>query len=86
MTWEEVRKIYPNQFVKIEILKYHIEADYEILDDVAIIEPVSKKDATKELLNSKENNLVYHTSKKSIILELRNRIDFRRAFKEKKMN
>ena len=79
MKWEEVRKIYPNQFVKLEVLKSHIEENTEIVDDVAIIEPVSDSSATRELLNSRDNTLVYHTSKVNIVMKLRNRIGLRRV-------
>ena len=79
MKWEEVRKIYPNQFVKLEILKSHIEENTEIVDDVAIIEPVSDSNATRELLNSRDNTLVYHTSRVDIVMKLRNRIGLRRV-------
>ena len=79
MKWEEVRKIYPNQFVKLEILKSHIEENTEIVDDVAIIEPVSDSNATRELLKSRDNTLVYHTSRVDIVMKLRNRVGLRRV-------
>ncbi len=78
MKWEEARNFYPNQFVKLEVLKSHIENDAEYVDDIAIIGPVSEQDATRELLKSKDNLLVYHTSKENIILNIRNRIGLRR--------
>lgn len=78
MKWEEARNLYPNQFIKLEVLKSHIENDAEYVDDVAIISPVSEQDATRELLKSKDNLLVFHTSKENIILKIRNRIALRR--------
>ncbi|MCR4435764.1 MAG: hypothetical protein QHH06_13385 [Clostridiales bacterium] len=79
MKWEEeARNLYPNQFVKLEVLKSHIENDAEYVDDIAIIGPVSEQDATRELLKSKDNLLVFHTSKENIILKIRNRIALRR--------
>lgn len=78
MKWEEARKIYPNQFVKLEVLKSHVENDAEYVDDIAVIGPVSEQDATRELLKSKDNLLVFHTSKENIILKIRNRIALRR--------
>lgn len=78
MKWEEARSLYPGQFVKLEVLKSHIENDTEYVDDIAVIGPVSEQDATKELLNSKDNLLVFHTSKDKIILKIRNRIALRR--------
>lgn len=78
MKWEEARNLYPNQFIKLEVLKSHIENNVEYVDDIAIIGPVSEQDATRELLKSKDNLLVFHTSKENIILKIRNRIALRR--------
>lgn len=81
MIWNEVRNIYPKQFVKLEILKSHIEDDEEIVDDIAIIGTVNDDSATRELLNSKDNILIYHTSKEKISLKIRTRIGLRRIYK-----
>ncbi|WP_342778091.1 hypothetical protein [Terrilactibacillus laevilacticus] len=37
MKWLEVRKLYPNQFVKLKVLSSHIDNDQEFIDDIAII-------------------------------------------------
>ena len=79
MKWDEVRKKYPDQFVKIEILKSHIEDGKQYVDEVAVIEPVNDTEATEELLKSKENIIVYHTSKKQIVLEIRDGLGLRRV-------
>lgn len=78
MKWDEARNLYPDQFVKLEVLKSHIDNDTEYVDDIAIIGPVSEQDATSELLKAKGNLLVFHTSKESIILKIRNRIALKR--------
>ena len=80
MKWNEVRSIYPNQFVKFEVLKSHIEDDKEFVDDIAVIGTVSNDKATKELLSAKDNILIYHTSKETVVLKLRMRIGLRRVF------
>ena len=36
MKWNEVRKVYPNQFVKFEVLKSHVENDKEYIDNIVI--------------------------------------------------
>ena len=72
MKWEEVRQIYPDKFVKVEVLDSHIKGDKKLIDEVAVIDTVSDDNATKELLKSKEDILVYHTSKESFALEIRN--------------
>jgi hypothetical protein len=78
MKWDDVRNIYPNQFVKFEILKSIIEEDKEKVEEVAVIEPVPDENATKELLNSKDKILVYHTANKDVILKIRTRSVARR--------
>ncbi|KKM12048.1 hypothetical protein SY88_05540 [Clostridiales bacterium PH28_bin88] len=81
MKWNEVRKIYPNQFVKFEVLKSCVEEDREYVDEIAVIGPVADDEATKELLHAKDNILVYHTSKDNVVLKLRTRIGLRRVYK-----
>ena len=76
MKWDEVRKIYPNQFVKLEILDSHIEEDKKYIDNVAIIGTIEEKDATKELMKCTDNTIVYHTNNEVIILTIRKRIGF----------
>ncbi|HHY24314.1 MAG TPA: hypothetical protein GX527_08795 [Clostridiaceae bacterium] len=79
MKWEEVRELFPNQFVKIKVLESYIEDDKEKVCDVAVIKTVDESKATKELLSSKGDELVYHTSKEEVVIRLRNRIGLRRA-------
>lgn len=79
MKWKDARKLYPNQFVKFEILKSRIEQDKEFVEEVAVIGPVSDEEATKELLDSKDKILVYHTSKEDVVLRIRKRIGLRRV-------
>ncbi|MEN8907654.1 MAG: hypothetical protein ABF289_17020 [Clostridiales bacterium] len=71
MKWEEVRSIYPNQFVKIEITDSIIKNNKQIVKNVDIISPVKNEEATKELLNSRNNVVVYHTSKDKIEIGIR---------------
>lgn len=72
MKWEEVRKLYPDQYVKLNILDYYLEDDRKIVTDVALINVIEdSKMATKELLKSKGNAIVYHTGSDKIIIELR---------------
>ncbi len=78
MKWSEVREIYPNQFVKLKVLSSHIEDSQELIEDMAVIKPVTEKRATKELLNSKGDELVYHTANENIVLEVRQDVGLRR--------
>lgn len=73
MKWEEVRKLYPNQFVKLQILKSHMNENKKYIDDMAVIKVIEdKREATKELVNAGEGILVYHTGNEDIIVEIRN--------------
>lgn len=72
MKWEEVRKLYPDQYVKLNILDFYLENDRKIVTDVALIKVIeNSKLATKELLHSKGNTLVYHTGSDKIVIEMR---------------
>lgn len=71
MKWSEDRSLYPNQFVKLKVLASHLKNYQEFVEDVAVIAPVSDQRATKELLKSKGDELVYHTANESIVLEIR---------------
>lgn len=79
MKWQEVQTIYPNQFVKIEIIHSEEIDNQEIIDEVAIIGPIKDEDATRELLSSKDKILIYHTSKDQIIVNIRRNIGLRRT-------
>ncbi|MCD9025822.1 hypothetical protein [Cohnella silvisoli] len=78
MKWQEVQSIYPNQFVKFEILHSEETDTQEIIDEVAVIGPIKDEDATRELLNSKDKTLVYRTSKDQIVVTIRKSIGLRR--------
>ncbi|MRH41548.1 hypothetical protein GH741_02530 [Aquibacillus halophilus] len=78
MKWSEVRRLYPNQFVKLKALTSHLANDQEFIEDVAVIKPVADEIATKELLRSKGDELVYHTVNENIVLEVRQDVGLRR--------
>ena len=40
MKWDEVRKLYPDQYVLLEELETHIEEDKKYVDEVAIIRAI----------------------------------------------
>ncbi|MBU5465879.1 hypothetical protein KQI49_03430 [Virgibacillus sp. MSJ-26] len=80
MKWSEVRKMYPDQFVKLKILSSHVEDNQEIVENMAVIRSVPEESATKELLKSKGEDLIYHTSHESIVLEVRQDVVLRRFY------
>lgn len=67
----EVRQLFPNQFVLVSILDYHEEGDKQIVDEVAAIRSVADWDANKEFFQAKEGTIVYHTSNEEIIIHIR---------------
>ena len=72
MHWEEVRKIYPDQYVKLQILESHIEDNIKFIDEVALIRAIQDpKEATKELLQSKDGIIVSHTANEELKIEIR---------------
>ena len=80
MKWNEVRKLYPERFVKIQILESHIENYVRYIDDVAVIQAFEdEKEATRELVRSKDEILVYHTGKEKIEVPIKQIFGFRGA-------
>ncbi len=71
MKWQEVRRLFPNQFVLISILEYHEEGDKKIIDEVAPIRPISDEEANKEFFRAKPGSIVYHTSKEKCVIHIR---------------
>lgn len=80
MKWDEVRKIYPNRFVKLQILDSHIENNIRYIDDMAVVQAFEdEKEATRELVRSKDEILVYHTGKEKIEVPIKQIFGFRGA-------
>jgi len=80
MKWEEVRKIYPNKFVKLQVLESHIKNNIRYIDDMAVIKAYEDdKEATRDLVRSRDNIIVYHTSKEKIQIEIKAVFGYRGA-------
>jgi len=78
MKWEEVRRLYPNQYVQVKIIKSNIEGNMEKVEEVAIIRSISDSaEATEELMRSRGDTLVYHTRNEKMEMEIRNNPGFR---------
>lgn len=78
MEWEEVRAIYPNQFVKLQILDYHIVDNKKVIDDMAVIKAFKdNKAATMELVRLTRDKIVYHTGNENIEIEIKNARSYR---------
>lgn len=58
LQWQEVRTIYPDQYVLIEILDSHVEDDIQYVEEVALVRAIKDpSEATQELLRCKNNNI-----------------------------
>ncbi|MDR3601752.1 MAG: hypothetical protein P4L49_14925 [Desulfosporosinus sp.] len=80
MKWEEVRKIYPDRFVKIQILEAHIEDNVRYIDDMAVVKAFDdEREATRELVRTKDDELVYHTGKEKLEVQIKQIFGFRGA-------
>lgn len=80
MKWEEVRELYPNKFVKLEILESHILNDKEYVDEVSVIKAISdNKEAIKEFINCKNRQVVYSTKNKDFIIDVVKHIGIRKC-------
>ncbi|WP_353093017.1 hypothetical protein [Tissierella praeacuta] len=80
MKWQEVREIYPNQFVKFEVLESKVIGNKEYVDDVTVIRAISDgKEAMKEFVNCKPGQLVYSTKNEEVVIQLVENIGIRRS-------
>ena len=71
MRWDEIRNLYPNQWVKLQVFKSHEMDGYLYIDEMEFIKVISSdKDATVELLKSKDDSIVFHTSHEIIRTKL----------------
>ena len=71
MTWEEVRKLYPDQFVKFKVVDSDIERGKEYVNGVEIIKVMKDgKEAMKEFINRNEGEYIYSTKNEKVIIDL----------------
>ena len=80
MKWQEVRELYPDQFVKFKVLESRVIKNKEYVDDVAVIKAISDgKEAIKEFINCKPGELIYSTKNKEVVIEIVENIGIRRS-------
>lgn len=72
MHWQEVRELFPNQFVLLSILAYREEEGKKIITEVAPVRAIPDNDANREFFNVEPRQLVYHTSNEECVIHLRN--------------
>ena len=80
MKWEEVRKIYPDRFVKVHVLKSHIENNVRCIDDMAIVQAFDdEQKVPRDHVRTNDEFLVYHTGKEKLELQIKHIFGFRRT-------
>ncbi|QAT40585.1 hypothetical protein [Clostridium sp. JN-9] len=80
MKWEEVRKLYPNQFVKFQIIESHIIDDKKYVDEIAFIKAMPDgKEAMEEFRKCKGEQFVYSTVNEELIINLVRHVGIRRG-------
>ncbi|WP_160680577.1 hypothetical protein [Clostridium sp. C8-1-8] len=68
---EEVRKQYPDTFIKVKVVESYIEEDKEIVNEVAFIKVTKyEKEAMIEHLKCKTDQYVYNTVKDRVEIQL----------------
>ena len=71
MKWQEVRELFPDQFLLVSILEYREEGGKKIVEEVAPIRTILDKDANKEFFRTEEGTMVYHTSNEEFVIHIR---------------
>ena len=80
MEWHEAGEMYPNKFVKFEIVEYHEDEKSKYVDEVAVIKAIKDgREAMKEFTKCKNGQLVYSTENESIVIEKIKHIGIRRS-------
>ncbi|WP_019908818.1 hypothetical protein [Paenibacillus sp. HW567] len=71
MKWQQVRELFPNQFVLLSVLDYREEEDKKIITEVAPVRVIDEKDANREFFSAEPGSIVYHTSNVDCVIHLR---------------
>lgn len=80
MKWEEVRRLYPNQFVKFQIVESHIIDDKKYVDEIALIKAMTDgKEAMEEFRKCKGEQFVYSTVNEEVVINIVRHVGIRRG-------
>ncbi len=70
MKWSEVRTMYPDKFVKFEVIDYHTIDNRRYVDEISLIRVINdSNEALKEFSQCKEGQFVYSTNNVEVIIE-----------------
>lgn len=70
MNWQQVRELFPDQFVLLSILDFREEDGKKVITEVAPVRAVSDEAANREFFSAGPS-IVYHTSNEDCIIHLR---------------
>jgi len=85
MTWQEVRKAYPNQWLVIEAIEAHTEENRRLLDQIAVVETSADGAAALQVYERlhraypQREFYFVHTGRESLDIRERHWIGIRRA-------
>lgn len=81
MKWSEVRGLYPNKFIKFEVLDYHVDENKRYIDDLVVLKIIDDgKEAMKEFGQCKEGQFIYSTKNEHIVIDVVKHIGIRRSY------
>lgn len=72
MQWQEVRELFPNQFILLSILDYQEQDGMKIITEVAPVRVIPDHEANRAFFNVEPMQLVYHTANEQCVVHLRN--------------
>lgn len=73
MKWEELRKLYPNQYVLFSVLAFQQKGTRREIEEVEPIRPIADQDVSAEFNAAGPGKLVYHTASRICVIRVRRR-------------
>ncbi len=61
MKWEEIRKKYPNRFIRFKVLESHKEGDLEIADNIEVLKVINEDEIDNEFRRLVPNEHIFNT-------------------------
>ncbi|MEF3306263.1 hypothetical protein [Paenibacillus sp. GYB003] len=71
MKWQQVRELFPDQFVLISILDYTEQGDKKMVTEVAPIRSIPAEEANRAFFSAEPGSIVYHTANADCVIHLR---------------
>ncbi len=71
MKWQQVRELFPDQYILLSVRDYIEQEDKKIVTEVEPIRVIDAKDANKAFFNVEPGNLVYHTGNEASFMASR---------------